>query len=339
MRDALGAPLPVGVPEAFTEPVRDPLGDLVARYARTHGPFHAADCASRLGLGVAVVAATLERLAATGRVAAGEFRPGGTGHRVVRRRGAAHAAPAVAGRAAQGGRAGAARRRWPGSCRPGRASGRGPAVPTGCCGRSSSWPGAAVPASALETTGAAVPGGRLLPRPAGRADRGRRGGLGRRRRAARRRRLGGAGAGRRGRPAAAGAGRAGPVRPAPARCWTRWTAARRCSSARCPTGSARPTTPALVAALWDLVWAGLLTNDTLAPLRALLGATGRTGAGRGAGRAPRSRYGRRGPAGDAVPDRAADRGRPVVPAAATATTTRPGGRTRRPRCCSTGTAC
>ena len=32
-------------------------------------------------------------------------------------------------------------RRWPGSCRPGRASGRGPAVPTGCCGWSSSWPG------------------------------------------------------------------------------------------------------------------------------------------------------------------------------------------------------
>ena len=51
VRDALGVALPVGVPETFTEPVRDPLGDLVARYARTHGPFHAADCATRLGLG------------------------------------------------------------------------------------------------------------------------------------------------------------------------------------------------------------------------------------------------------------------------------------------------
>ena len=30
LRDALGVPLPVGVPEAFTEPVADPLGDLVA---------------------------------------------------------------------------------------------------------------------------------------------------------------------------------------------------------------------------------------------------------------------------------------------------------------------
>src|SRR5207249_7409952 len=41
LRDALGVPLPVGVPEAFTEPVADPLGDLMARYARTHGPFTA----------------------------------------------------------------------------------------------------------------------------------------------------------------------------------------------------------------------------------------------------------------------------------------------------------
>jgi ATP-dependent Lhr-like helicase len=79
LRDALGAPLPVGIPEAFLEPVRDPVGDLVARYARTHGPFHAADVASRLGLGVAVVDATLARLSATGRVAHGEFRPGGSG--------------------------------------------------------------------------------------------------------------------------------------------------------------------------------------------------------------------------------------------------------------------
>jgi ATP-dependent helicase Lhr and Lhr-like helicase len=79
MRDALGVALPVGVPEAFTEPVRDPLGDLVARYARTHGPFHAGDCAARLGVGPAVVADVLHRLAASGRVVCGEFRPGGSG--------------------------------------------------------------------------------------------------------------------------------------------------------------------------------------------------------------------------------------------------------------------
>ena len=34
LRDALGVPLPPGVPAAFTEPVADPLGDLTARYAR-----------------------------------------------------------------------------------------------------------------------------------------------------------------------------------------------------------------------------------------------------------------------------------------------------------------
>ncbi|MEU8664418.1 helicase-related protein, partial [Actinoplanes philippinensis] len=49
-RDALGVALPVGIPEAYLEPVADPLGDLVARYARTHGPFAAATCAARFGL-------------------------------------------------------------------------------------------------------------------------------------------------------------------------------------------------------------------------------------------------------------------------------------------------
>ncbi len=62
LRDALGTALPVGVPEVFTEPVRDPLGDLVSRYARTHGPFIPDDVARRLGLGQAVVTGTLERL-------------------------------------------------------------------------------------------------------------------------------------------------------------------------------------------------------------------------------------------------------------------------------------
>ncbi|MGY2081638.1 ATP-dependent helicase [Modestobacter sp. SYSU DS0657] len=79
LRDALGTALPVGVPEAFTEPVADPLGDLVGRYARTHGPFVPADVATRLGLGVAVVTATLQRLVGTGRLVTGEFRPGGVG--------------------------------------------------------------------------------------------------------------------------------------------------------------------------------------------------------------------------------------------------------------------
>src|SRR5690606_8155350 len=39
LRDALGAALPTGIPVAFLEPIADPLGDLVSRHARTHGPF------------------------------------------------------------------------------------------------------------------------------------------------------------------------------------------------------------------------------------------------------------------------------------------------------------
>ncbi|HEU4400264.1 MAG TPA: DEAD/DEAH box helicase [Actinomycetota bacterium] len=79
LRDGLGAAPPVGVPQAFLEPVADPVGDLLARYARTHGPFLAGDPAGRLGLGVAVVEQTLARLEAAGRVVHGEFRPGGSG--------------------------------------------------------------------------------------------------------------------------------------------------------------------------------------------------------------------------------------------------------------------
>ncbi|MGH3411783.1 MAG: ATP-dependent helicase [Marmoricola sp.] len=79
LRDGLGVPLPPGTPEVFAEPVPDPLGDLVGRFARTHGPFAASECAQRLGLGVAVVHQTLVRLAAQGRVLDGEFRPTGTG--------------------------------------------------------------------------------------------------------------------------------------------------------------------------------------------------------------------------------------------------------------------
>lgn len=79
LRDALGTALPVGVPEAFTEPVKDPLGDLLARYARTHGPFTTTAVAARLGLGAAVTEGALHRLAAAGRLVQGEFHPAGIG--------------------------------------------------------------------------------------------------------------------------------------------------------------------------------------------------------------------------------------------------------------------
>jgi ATP-dependent Lhr-like helicase len=79
LRDGLGVPVPPGTPAVFTEPVDDPLGDLVARFARTHGPFTADEVATRFGLGVAVVRHTLARLSGEGRVLEGEFRPAGAG--------------------------------------------------------------------------------------------------------------------------------------------------------------------------------------------------------------------------------------------------------------------
>ncbi len=77
LRDALGVALPPGIPDAFTEPLADPLRDLVLRYARTHGPFSAVAVAQRFGLGVAVVAGALHRLAAEGIVSEGDFHPSG----------------------------------------------------------------------------------------------------------------------------------------------------------------------------------------------------------------------------------------------------------------------
>jgi ATP-dependent Lhr-like helicase len=75
LRDALGTALPVGLPDAFVEPVADPLGDLLIRYARTRGPFTAAEAAARFGIGVAVVTGVLERMSGTGRLVRGELRP------------------------------------------------------------------------------------------------------------------------------------------------------------------------------------------------------------------------------------------------------------------------
>jgi ATP-dependent Lhr-like helicase len=79
LRDALGVPLPIGVPTAFIEPVADPLGDLVGRYARTHGPFTVTDVASRFGLGAAVAHDALRRVSQDRRITEGEFRPTASG--------------------------------------------------------------------------------------------------------------------------------------------------------------------------------------------------------------------------------------------------------------------
>ncbi len=77
LRDALGVAVPIGLPAAFTDPVDDPLADLVARYARTHAPFTTTSVAARYGVSAERVLPALERLEADGRLVRGEFRPDG----------------------------------------------------------------------------------------------------------------------------------------------------------------------------------------------------------------------------------------------------------------------
>ena len=120
LRDGLGVPVPPGTPDVFAEPVEDPLADLVARFARTHGPFTTAEVADRLGLGAAVARHTLQRLARAG---------SGPRRRVPTRR-----RPAPSGATPRScASCGAAR--WPGCARRSSPSSRPP------------WPGSSAPGS------------------------------------------------------------------------------------------------------------------------------------------------------------------------------------------------
>jgi ATP-dependent Lhr-like helicase len=78
LRDALGVALPMGLPAAFTEPITDPLTDLITRYSRTHGPFVTSDISVRLGVPEDRVRTSLDHLLSEGRILRGEFRPNGT---------------------------------------------------------------------------------------------------------------------------------------------------------------------------------------------------------------------------------------------------------------------
>jgi ATP-dependent Lhr-like helicase len=297
LRDALGVPLPVGVPVAFTEPVRDPLGDLISRYARTHGPFDAEEPARRFGLGTAVVMSVLEALTARGRLVRGELHPERAGVqfcdaevlRMLRRRSLAALRREIEPTPTRA--LAAFLPAWQGIT-----SGRGHGV-DGVLRVVEQLQGALIPASAWET----------LVLPARVADYS----------PAMLDELCSAGevhwAGAGGLPAGDGwltlvtADAAGLLLPPPD-----------------PESAAGPThlaildaladgaalffraisdragsldDAALTAALWDLVWAGLVTNDTLAPLRVSLGGSGRSTTVGGAARrrAPRSRparYGR-----------------------------------------------
>jgi ATP-dependent helicase Lhr and Lhr-like helicase len=74
-RDALGAMPPGGLPEAFLADVSDALRELLARYARTHGPFTGEELRARYRLDASAVLRELER---DGQLVRGELRPGGT---------------------------------------------------------------------------------------------------------------------------------------------------------------------------------------------------------------------------------------------------------------------
>ena len=104
-------------------------------------------------------------------------------------------------------------------------------------------------------------------------------------------------------------------------------------------GAEAPSDADVVAALWDLVWAGLVTNDTIAPLRALVSGP-RRGAQAAQLRAARPvRPAARRPPGDAEPDGSADGRRPLVAGHRRASRTRRGGRTPGRRRSWSGTAC
>jgi ATP-dependent Lhr-like helicase len=292
LRDALGVPLPVGIPQAFTEPVADPLGDLVSRFARTHAPFRPSDVADRLGLPIAVVTDTLRRLVAAGRVVDGEFTPGRSGAewcdaevlRLLRRRSLAvlrHEAepvdPVALGRFLPA---------W-------QHVGSSLTGPDGVLRVVEQLGGCAVPASALESLVLPARLARYTPAwldeltAAGEVVWSGHGAL----------------------PGSDGwvslhtADAVGLTLPEvvdPPSTPTHGAVAELLASGgayffrQIADAIGSVDDAELVTVLWDLVWAGQLTNDTLAPLRVLAG--GGKAAHRARPSAPRSRYGRRRPA-------------------------------------------
>jgi ATP-dependent Lhr-like helicase len=79
LRDGLGIAIPAGLPVAFTDPIPNPLDEIVGRFARTHGPFTTHECAARFATTPERIQQSLARLASVERVVEGEFRPAGHG--------------------------------------------------------------------------------------------------------------------------------------------------------------------------------------------------------------------------------------------------------------------
>jgi ATP-dependent Lhr-like helicase len=76
-RDALGVPLPPGIPTSLLASVTTPVTELTRRYARTHGPFTLQEIVARFDLDAAQIDAALRILLLDGRIVEGGFRPGG----------------------------------------------------------------------------------------------------------------------------------------------------------------------------------------------------------------------------------------------------------------------
>jgi ATP-dependent Lhr-like helicase len=74
-RDALGAAPPGGLPTVFLEDVPDALSRVLRRYAATHGPFTTGEVRDRYGIDAAAALRELER---AGALVQGELRPGGS---------------------------------------------------------------------------------------------------------------------------------------------------------------------------------------------------------------------------------------------------------------------
>ena len=288
-RDAVGVQPPPGVPDAFLGPTAAALDGLLARWARTHGPFLSPEPARRWGLPVGIVEDALGRLLAPGRSCAASSGP---------------AAPSASG-ATRRSSASSAAARWPGcGARSSRSSRRRSArfLPA--------WQGVAAPARRRRSGGAALPrhgraraarrgrrparrradpglgprarrpagpGPRLPAAPARRARRARRGGLGRPRQPRPRRRPDRAVPARAARRSVRRAGPAAlearPPNGRPGRATRRSgrSSPRRGASFYREIHAAAGGGPdrEVLDALWDLVWAGEVTNDTFAPLRAL----------------------------------------------------------------------
>ena len=268
-RDALGASLPLGVPGVFTESTPAPLEGLVARFARTHGPFGTADVggAVRHRRGPGRRRGRLARGAGAG--GPGRVPPRRSRTRVVRRRRAAVDPPAFARRAAQGGRTGRGARarrfvpEWQAATSPRHG-------PTALVDAIAQLQGASIPASIVESEvlrsrvrgyrpadlDALCASGDVVWMGAGGigADDGRIA-------------LGFRETLRLVAPPLPETPPAGPVHDAirdhlrerGASFWPELLAA-----------AGVPDERIVLAALWDLVWAGEVTNDTIAPMRAFL---------------------------------------------------------------------